>query len=64
MKWIPKLSDKARKAKSAEKRRRACRKACPEVDPRSFNTLGAGHCSQGGRAVRAWLRSVEALAGV
>lgn len=51
-----------RQARAAERRRRQLREAHPDLDPRSWSALASGHSSLGVKAVREWLRSVEALA--
>jgi hypothetical protein len=51
-----------RRAAKAELRRRQWREAHPDLDPRAWSALASGHSSLGVKAVREWLRSVDALA--
>ena len=51
-----------RQAGTAERRRRQLREAFPDLDPRSWSALASGHSSLGVKAVREWLKSIEAMA--
>lgn len=50
-----------RQAGTAEHRRRDLKAAHPELDPRCWSALALGHSSMGVKAIRAWLRSVDAM---